>query len=355
MDFTLDEEQTALRDAVRGLLKGYDPNVDAERRRQVTGEDPGFDTALWGRLAEMGLLGLPFAEADGGMGAGPVEVAVVAEEIGRVLAPEPYVAAVVLAGGLVAAAGSEAQRAELLGGLSSGEHLLAFARATDGEGVDEVVLNGAQADTVVWQVGDELYVAPRPADAVAFRTSDGGRAARLTFDRATAAPLGSGGDASAAIARARALATVASCHEALGAMDTALAMTTAYLTTRQQFGVTLNRFQALTFRAADMYTDLELTRSLVTWATMVAAEAESPDALVDAATRAKLQTARAARRIGQEAIQLHGGIGVTAEYAVGWYTARLTTLARWLGGADDQVRELSARLDDHGVLDPLEV
>ena len=141
MDFTLDEEQTALRDAVRGLLKGYDPNVDAERRRQVTSEDPGFDTALWGRLAEMGLLGLPFAEADGGMGAGPVEVAVVAEEIGRVLAPEPYVAAVVLAGGLVAAAGSEAQRAELLGGLSSGEHLLAFARATDGEGVDEVVLN----------------------------------------------------------------------------------------------------------------------------------------------------------------------------------------------------------------------
>ncbi|MGO4256700.1 acyl-CoA dehydrogenase family protein [Marmoricola sp. RAF53] len=355
MDFTLDEEQAALRDAVRGLLKGYDPSVDAERRRQVTATDPGFDTALWGRLAEMGLLGLPFAEADGGMGAGPVEVALVAEEIGRVLAPEPYVAAVALAGGLVAAAGSDDQRAELLGGLSSGEHLLAYAHAHGEEGVDEVVLQGAQADTIIWHVGDELFVAPRPADAVAFATNDGGRAARLVFDRAAATPLGAGGDASEAIARATALARIAACHEALGAMDTALAMTTAYLTTRQQFGVTLNRFQALTFRAADMYTDLELTRSLVTWATMVAAATDDLAALTDAAVRAKLQTARAARRIGQEAIQLHGGIGVTAEYAVGWYTSRLTLLARWLGDADDQVRALSGTLGDHAVLDPLEV
>src|SRR4051812_40510410 len=127
MDFTLDEEQEALRDAVRGLLKGYDPAVDSERRRQVTGEEPGFDERLWGRLAEMGLLGLPFAEEDGGMGAGPVEVAIVCEEIGRVLAPEPYVATVVLAGGLVAALGTDEQRTELLGGLSSGERLLAYA------------------------------------------------------------------------------------------------------------------------------------------------------------------------------------------------------------------------------------
>ena len=122
MDFTLDDEQRALRDAARGVLKGYDP----ERRRTVTSSDPGYDTAVWEQLAQMGLLGLPFAEADGGSGAGPVEVAVVAEEIGRVLAPEPYVAAVALAGGIVAAAGSSEQRASLLGGLSDGSYRVMF-------------------------------------------------------------------------------------------------------------------------------------------------------------------------------------------------------------------------------------
>src|SRR4051812_12428566 len=178
MDFTLDEEQEALRDAVRGLLKGYDPTVDAERRRQVTAEDPGYDEGLWGRLAEMGLLGLPYAEADGGMGAGPVEVAVVSEEIGRVLAPEPYVATVVLAGGLVAALGSDERRAELLGGVASGERILAYA---EGETAEPVV-QGARADTVVWNVGGELFVGPRPEGATAYRTHDGGRAARLELD-----------------------------------------------------------------------------------------------------------------------------------------------------------------------------
>jgi alkylation response protein AidB-like acyl-CoA dehydrogenase len=185
MDFTFDEEQEALRDAVRGLLKGYDPTVDAEHRRQVTAEDPGFDEDLWKRFAEMGLLGLPYAEADGGMGAGPVEVAVVCEEIGRVLAPEPYVASVVLAGGLVAALGSDEQRSEFLGGLASGERLLAFA---EGE-VAEPVIQGARADTIIWQVGGEVFVGDRPADVAAYQTHDGGRAARLELDRDAVAPL----------------------------------------------------------------------------------------------------------------------------------------------------------------------
>jgi alkylation response protein AidB-like acyl-CoA dehydrogenase len=349
MDFTLDEEQEALRDAVRGLLKQYDPAVDSERRRQVTAEDPGFDEKLWSRLAEMGLLGLPFAESDGGMGAGPLEVALVCEEIGRVLAPEPYVASVVLAGGLVAELGTDEQRAELLGGLASGEHLLAFA---EGE-TAEPVIQGARADTIVWQVGDEVFVSARPEGVTSYRTYDGGRAARLEFDRDAATPLGSGGAASDAIALVRARAQIAACNEALGAMDSALRMTTSYLTTRQQFGVTLNRFQALTFRAADLYTALELTRSIVTWATMVAAENDDARAIRTAAARAKLQTAHAGRLIGQEAIQLHGGIGMTAEYAVGHYTSRLTAINHWLGDAGDQVSVLSGALTDHTVLDPL--
>jgi alkylation response protein AidB-like acyl-CoA dehydrogenase len=333
MDFTPDEEQEALRDAVRGLLRQYDPAVDAELR-----------------LAEMGVLGLPFAEADGGMGAGPIEVALVCEEIGRVLAPEPYVASVVLAGGMVAALGSDEQRAELLGGLSSGERVLAYAEGP----VAEPVIQGARADTIVWRIGDEVYVADRPAGATAYRTHDGGRAARLEFDQGAATPLGSGGAVADAIDLVLARARIAACHEALGAMDAALRMTTSYLTTRKQFGVTLNRFQALTFRAADMYTALELTRSIVTWATMVAAESDDPAAIRSAAARAKLQTARAGRLIGQEAIQLHGGIGMTAEYAVGHYTSRLTALNHWLGDAQDQVTTLSSDLPAHTVLDPLE-
>jgi alkylation response protein AidB-like acyl-CoA dehydrogenase len=347
VDFTLDEEQAALRDAVRGLLKGY----DAEHRRQVTEDDPGFDEDLWKKYAEMGLLGLPFAEADGGMGAGPVEVAVVAEEVGRVLAPEPYVASVVLAGGLVAAAGSDEQRSELLGGLAAGERLLACAFVTDG--VAEPVVQGARADTVVWVDGAELFVSDRPGGVSSYRTYDGGRAARMVFDRAAATPLGAGGDASATIALVRARAQVAAGAEALGSMETALRLTTEYLRTRQQFGVTLNRFQNLTFRAADMYTAVELTRSTVTWAAMVAAESDDPDQVVEAAARAKLQVARAGRLVGQEAVQLHGGIGVTAEYAVGHHLARITALNRWLGDADAMVHQLAGSLDGHTILDPV--
>ncbi len=349
MDFELDDEQVALRDAVRGLLKGYDQTTNSEHRRQVTASDPGYDEALWGRLAEMGLLGLPFAEGDGGMGAGPIEVALVAEEIGRVLAPEPYVASVVLAGGVVAALGTDEQRSDLLGALSSGERLLTFA---SGE-VAEPVVQGARADTIVWEVDGEVFLVDRPADATAYRTHDGGRAARLEFDRSAATPLGAGGDVRDALVPVLARARIAACHEALGAMDSALKLTTSYLTTRQQFGVTLNRFQALTFRAADMYTDLELTRSIVTWATLVAAEGDV-EALSDAAARAKLQTVHAARRIGQEAIQLHGGIGVTDEYSIGHFTSRLTALSHWLGDAREQVSLLSARLGKYGVLDPLD-
>src|SRR6476620_8279568 len=127
MDFTYDDEQEALREAVRGLVgKTY---ADFENRRRTVAADPGYDETLWSRLAEMGVLGLPFSEEDGGMGAGPIEVGIVAHELGRVLAPEPFLTSVVLAGGVVAAAGTAEQRAEVLGALASGESLLAFAQA----------------------------------------------------------------------------------------------------------------------------------------------------------------------------------------------------------------------------------
>lgn len=377
MDFQLDSEQEALRDAVRGLLaKAYDTS---ETRRAVTKNEPGWDEKTWQRLAEMGVLGLPFAEEDGGMGAGPAEVSIVAEEIGRVIAPEPFVEAVVLAGGLVAAAGTAEQRAEVLGALAEGGLVPAFAHTEPTSryeltasgvkasgtgdswtlsGVKEPVLGGARADLLVVSAavdgGTGLFLVQSDAAGLtrmSYATFDGGRAARVAFDSTPATPLGEpGADQSAAIAATVARAQIAYGHEALGAMDTALHTTTDYLKTRKQFGVPLMTFQALTFRAADMYVSLELARSTVTWATLVLLDGGDAS---EAASRAKLQVSKAGRHIGQEAIQLHGGIGMTAEYSVGHYMSRLTAIDHVLGDGRHHLNKLVSTLDDHTVVDPL--
>ena len=380
MDFTYDEEQQALREAVRGLVgKAY---ADFENRRRTVAEDPGFDETLWGRLAEMGILGLPFREEYGGSGAGPVEVGIITQEMGRVLAPEPYLTSVVLAGGLVAAAGTEEQRTEVLGALSAGESVLAFAHAEPGSrwtaaastvtasssggdwtlsGVKEPVPYGARADQLVVSAalpegGTGLFLVDPSASGVArdgYRTHDGGRAARVAFDGTPAVPLGeAGADATASIAAVLDIARVMACNEAIGAMEVALDATTSYLTSRKQFGVTLNTFQALTFRAADLYVSLELAKSVTVWATMVLA-AGRPEEMAEAASRAALQVSRAGRHIGQEAIQLHGGIGMTAEYSIGSYASRLTALDHLLGDGDHHLRLLAATVGDHEEVDPL--
>ena len=378
MDFSYDDEQVALRDAVRGLVgKAY---ADYETRRRTVAAEPGFDEALWGRMAEMGLLGLPFAEDDGGVGAGPVEIGIVCRELGRVVAPEPYLSTVVLAGGLVSACGSDAQRAELLGALAAGETLPAFAHAEPGRrwtadaravtateeggswrlsGTKEPVLHGARADVLVVSAalpggGTGLFlVAGADAERAGYPTHDGERAARVTLDATPGTPLGTPGqDVTASIATVQDITRVMAANQALGAMQTALATTTAYLTSRKQFGVTLNTFQALTFRAADMYVSQELTHSMVDWATMVV-DAGDPAALADAASRVALQVSRAGRHVGQEAIQLHGGIGMTAEYSVGAYVSHLTLLDHLLGDAGFQLGRLAADVTGHGALDPL--
>lgn len=379
MDFSFDTEQDALRDAVRALLSKRYAGIDG--RRDATAADPGWSEEVWAQLAEMGVLGLPFAEEDGGMGAGPAEVALVAEQVGRVLAPEPFVEAVVLAGGAIAAAGTAEQRAALLPGICDGSRVAALARFEPGraagaaplrvtatqdgdgwrlDGVKEPVPHGARADLLVVSaaVGDRtgLFLVD-PADAgdtldrAGYRSFDGTRAARVTFTGTPATPLGDPSvDAAPALALATAHATVASCHEAVGAMQTALDLTTEYLRTRKQFGVPLKTFQALTFRAADMYVSLELARSTALWATLVLAEGAHDQV---AATRAVVQTCAAARHVGQEAIQLHGGIGMTDEYAVGHYTARLTAIDAALGGRQAALAALAAQVGEHGVVDPM--
>jgi alkylation response protein AidB-like acyl-CoA dehydrogenase len=381
VDFNYDSEQHDLREAVRGLLaRSY---ADSEQRRAVVSAEPGFDEKTWSRLAEMGLLGLPFAEEDGGMGAGPVEVAIVAEEIGRVLAPEPFIETVVLAGGLVAAVGTPAQRSAVLSAIAEGSCIAAFAHAEPGTrwspsaagvtatrtgddwtltGVKEPVPTGARADLLVVSavLAEEgapgrtgLFLVRADAEGLTrtgYRNHDGTRSANVRFDGTPAEQLGAGGDQTAVIELALARARIAYGHEAVGAMDTALRTTSEYLTTRKQFGVTLNKFQALTFRAADMYVSLELARSIALWASLVQ---DAGGDVVQAADRARLQVSRAGRHIGKEAIQLHGGIGMTAEYSVGHYTSRLTAIDHLLGDGDWALARLAAKVDSYETVDPL--
>ena len=377
MNFDYDSEQNDLREAVAALLaRAYS---DSEARRKVTKTDPGFDEKVWTQLAEMGLLGLPFAEEHGGMGAGPVEVAIVAEEIGRVLAPEPFIEAVVLAGGLIDAVGTDAQKGELLEAIAGGTSLPTFAHAEIGtrwtptasavtatqagdgwtlSGAKEPVPHGARADVLVVSAalpdgGTGLFLVQGDATGLSrtgYRNHDGTRSANVRFDSTPATQLGTGGDQTQAIERAQAVARIAYSHESVGAMDTALRTTTEYLKTRKQFGVTLNKFQALNFRAADMYVSLELARSIALWASVVQL---SDGDVVTAADRARLLTSRTGRHIGKDAIQLHGGIGVTAEYKVGHYTSRLTAIDHLLGDGDFAADRLAAKVGSYPTVDPL--
>ena len=364
MDFTIDAEQKALVKATRDLIGNvYD---SSETRRAITKTDPGF--AAWEQLAEMGLLSLPFE-------ATPVETSLVAEELGRVIAPDPFVEAIVFAGGLVAAAGSAEQVEQLSESIADGSTLAIVAWAEPGSrwgtkasavtfadgvlnGVKSPVVQAERADVLIVSAatsdGTGLFVVRDGYELVTQRTLDGSRAAKVTFSNPPAEPLGVGGDKEAALALALDKARIAYAHEAVGSMQTCLETTVGYLKTRKQFGVPLNTFQALNFRAADMYVALELARSVITWATIVAAEETStPEAIAAAASQAALQVSVAGRHIGQDAVQLHGGIAMTAEYSVGHHLARLTAIEHLIGDGAFHRARLAETMGDHGVLDPI--
>ena len=298
---------------------------------------------------------------------------VVLTEIGRRLAPEPVAQAALIPGGLIAELGADQHR-KLLDAVAEGQTLLALAHqepgmrgsstrvATSAErqgdswtvtGRKNPVLSGDCADVFVVSaaVGDDgvgLFLVE--ADEVTrhpFRTFDGQRAAHLDLDSVAVQPLGVGGDATQALQNALIRHQSALCAEAVGAMEEALRLTTEYLTSRKQFGVPLKNFQTLTQRAADMYVSLELARSMNFYAAMSIADGNF-DPII--AARAKLQISRSGRHIAQEAIQLHGGIGVTAEYPLGHYAARLTAINQTLGSADDHLHTLIGGLGSYGTV-----
>ena len=366
MDFDLTEEQQLLRDVTSDLLSR---NFDITSYNEVIDGERGWRREVWQQLGETGILGLGFDPDE----SGPIEVMVVMTEIGRRLAPEPVAAAALIPGALIAVLGSDAQQ-QILDDVASGTTLLAFAHAEPGvrvgsgelstradqsgdgwtvTGRKNPVLAGDSADKIIVTAalpdgGAGLFVVDAEATTRhPYRTFEGRRGAQIDFDAVTAEPLGNGGDASAHIAGAVIRHQSALCAEAIGAMEEALRLTTEYLPSRKQFGVPLSNFQTLTQRAADMYVSLELARSMTYYAAMALADNQFDPVI---AARAKLQVGRSGRHIAQEAIQLHGGIGMTAEYPVGHYAARLTAIDSTLGTADDQVRFLAPRVGDYEIV-----
>ena len=374
MDFDLSEEQRLLKESVDGLLTDA---YDFEQRKKYMKEKGGWSKAIWGKLAEQGLLGLPFAEADGGFGAGAVETMIVMEALGKALVLEPYLATVVICGGFLRHGGSDAQKAAYIPSIIDGSKTLAFAQLErnsrydlndvstsakkKGEGwvIDGekfVVINGENADTLIVtartsgarrdKTGIGVFLVPSSAKGVAkktYPTQDGLHAADITFtgvEVGSDAVIGDPENALPLIERVVDEARTAMCAEAVGAMEESLKTTVEYLKTRKQFGVAIGSFQSLQHRAADMFVALEQARSMSMFATM-ASDFKDPIERAKAVAAAKVQVGNSGKFVGQQSIQLHGGIGMTMEAKIGHYFKRLTMIETTFGDTDYHLRRVS--------------
>jgi pimeloyl-CoA dehydrogenase small subunit len=374
MDFDLSEEQRLLKDSVDGLLND---SYDFESRKKYGAEKGGWSKSVWAKLAEQGLLGLPFAEDDGGFGAGAVETMIVMEALGKALLLEPYLPTVVLGGGFLRRGGSAEQKAAHIPGIIDGSKTFAFAQleknsrydlndvATsakkkgDGwiiDGEKFVVLNGESADTLVVTArtkggqrdlsGIGVFLVPGNAKGVSkkgYPTQDGLHAADITFtgvEVGAEAAIGDPENGLPLIEQVVDDARIAMCAEAVGAMDESLKTTVEYLKTRTQFGVPIGSFQVLQHRAADMFVAVEQARSMSMFATM-AADFDDAKERANAVAAAKVQIGKSAKFVGQQAIQLHGGIGMTMEAKIGHYFKRLTMIENTFGDTDYHLRRVS--------------
>ncbi|WP_315805748.1 pimeloyl-CoA dehydrogenase small subunit [Bradyrhizobium sp. SZCCHNS3002] len=374
MDFDLTEEQRLLKDSIDGLLADA---YDFDKRKLYMKEKGGWSRAMWSKLAEQGLLGLPFSEEDGGFGAGGVETMIVMEAMGRALVLEPYLATVVLAGGFLRHGGSAAQKTAHLPGIIDGSKTFAFAQLEkqsrydlfdvvtsakkkgDGwviDGEKFVVLNGENADTLIVTArtsggqrdksGIGVFIVPADAKGVTrkgYPTQDGLHAADITFtgvEVGADAAIGDPANALPLIERVVDEARIALCAEAVGLMDESLKTTVEYIKTRKQFGVAIGSFQSLQHRASDMFVALEQARSMSMFATM-AADFDDAKERATSIAAAKVQIGKSAKFVGQQAIQLHGGIGMTMEAKIGHYFKRLTMIESTFGDTDYHTRRVS--------------
>ena len=374
MDFDLSEEQRLLKDSVDGLLND---SYDFDSRKKYGAEKGGWSKSVWNKLAEQGLLGLPFSEDDGGFGAGAVETMIVMEALGKAMVLEPYLATVVIAGGFLRHGASEAQKAAHIPSIIDGSKTFAFAQleknsrydlndvATtakkkgDGwiiDGEKFVVINGENADTLIVTArttggqrersGVGVFLVPGNAKGVVrkgYPTQDGLHAADISFTGVEvdgSAAIGDPGNALPLIERVVDEARTAICAEAVGAMDESLKTTVEYLKTRKQFGVPIGSFQTLQHRAADMFVAVEQARSMSMFATM-ATDFDDARQRATAVAAAKVQIGKSMKFVGQQAIQLHGGIGMTMEAKIGHYFKRLTMIENTFGDTDYHLRRVT--------------
>ncbi len=371
MDFDLSDDQRLLQDSLAKLLKD---KYGFEQRKGYIRSETGWSRDVWAAYAELGLLGMPFAEEDGGLGYGTVETMIVMEQMGRSLTLEPFVSTVVMGGGFLRHGATAEQRAAMVPQIAEGKLQLAFAHTEpqsrfdlndvattakkDGagwviDGRKGVVVHGDTADQLVVTArisggrrdrdGIGVFLVPATAQGVTrrgFGTSDGQRAADITFD---AVKVGAEAELKGGLALAERVVdeTIAAlAAEAVGCMEAAKDLTVDYLKTRKQFGRPIGSFQSLQHRAAEMMVCLEQARSMAMLAAMMAGE-------TDAAERrrqmraVKIEVGRNARFVGQQTVQMHGGIAMTMEYAGGHYLKRLTVIENMFGDMDHHLAALS--------------
>lgn len=375
MDFSLSEEQQLLKDSVDRFVREAYP---LETRRRLAASELGWDRGNWRKMAELGWLSVGLPEAYGGLDGGPVEHMVIMEGIGRGLVLEPFLTTAVLGAGLLLESPHEPLKQDLLPRVATGEMQLAFACAepqsrydlfdvattavatADGwrlDGHKAVVMGGPTADRLIVTArnagerrdrdGITLFVVDPAADGVRRRdypTVDGLRASEVELtgvEVGTAAVLSGVGDGLAAVENAVDRAIAALCAEAVGAMQVLLDTTNDYLKTRVQFGQPIGKFQVLQHRMADMFMAVEEARSLTYMATLKLADPD-PAERRRAAAAAKVQIGRSGRLVGQQSVQLHGGMGMTDEMHVGHYFKRLTMIDVMFGNADHHLRRFAA-------------
>ncbi len=364
MDFDFSDDQESLRDAVR---KWVDKGYSFERRRKAA-DAGGFDRAAYGELAELGLAGLYVSEDDGGMGMGPVEGMVVMEELGRGMVLEPM-AQTLIASGVLSGYAPAALKADWLGRIAAGEALVVLAyqerkaryrldvcEATAKQAGDNWTVSGAKSLVAAGDKAD-AYLVPAQANgklalflvaagagvaATGYGTQDGGRAAEVVFKDAPASLVTL--DGLTALEHAVDIGIAATCAEAVGVLDKTMEVTVEYMNTRKQFGVTIASFQALRHRLANMKMQQELARSMSYYASL---KLNAPaDERRRALARAKYQLGVSMRLIGQDSVQLHGGIGVTDEYIGSHYFRKLTQLEMTFGDTLHHLGEVSERMQD---------